>query len=98
VYFTRQFSLWNEREQRYIVAAEAADEGILGFAFGFQFPREHEARLGEFMLWSKDFGSREEFLNAVEAAACFQLALSLTPVRTALTVECPLVEPDTGVA
>jgi hypothetical protein len=94
-YFTRQFSLWNDLDQRYVLAAGSTGEGILGFAFGFQFPREHEAALGEFMLWSKDFGSREAFLNAVEAETRFQLALRLTPVRTELTVDCPLSETGT---
>ena len=71
VYFTRQFSPWNDLEQQYVLAAGSADEGILGFSFGFQYPSEHEAQFGEFMYWSNDFGSREEFVTAVEAEGGF---------------------------
>ena len=92
MYFTRQFSPWNDLEQQYVLAAGSADEGILGFSFGFQYPNEHEAQFGEFMYWSNDFGSREEFVTAVEAEGRFQLALSLKPVRTELTVDSHLSE------
>ena len=89
VYFTRQFSIWDEPTQTYVTARASPGEWILGYAIGFQYPSHLEHELGTLMYWTEDFGSRQEFIAAVESAAQFQSALRCRPEKSGLTIDAP---------
>jgi hypothetical protein len=89
VYFTRQFSIWNDAAGVYLAPAGSTREWILGYSLGFQYPSSLAGELGALMYWTEDFTSRQEFITAVERAPQFQCALHNRPAKSELTIELP---------